>query len=429
MKSRDNSMHVTTGEVIRRIRKSLGMTQAELGAILGYTQPVISQLEHDGAAIHDVRVLRRIAKALHVPLAILVVESDEEADVNRRNFLRASALGAGTAVAAGATGQAATASSTASVHVGTAEVAEITASTNEIHELDLLAGGDRLCRLAANEVRYVKQLLDNGTYTDAVGQTLTSAAAEMMTAAGWVNFDAGRLDQARRYYAEAAQTATAANDGIAASHALLNASMQSFQGGFGPSKPSKKARPVDGVNLADAAQHAARRDGGPRLRAVGAIYEAGAHSAMGNSSAMMNAISRAHRAYESGRGHDPNWVYLPPAALAGMTGWSYMRIGDHHTAAVYLQEAIDGTASWPRENAGWRIKLAENHIQGGDIADGCQLLIDDFEQISGMTSTRLRATIRSITQEVQPHRAVPEVREFLGLVGSNSPPTTITVPL
>ncbi|WP_330231731.1 hypothetical protein OHA40_04085 [Nocardia sp. NBC_00508] len=35
-------------------------------------------------------------------------------------------------------------------------------------------------------VRYVKQLLDNGTYTNDVGRALTSAAAKMMTAAGWV---------------------------------------------------------------------------------------------------------------------------------------------------------------------------------------------------------------------------------------------------
>ncbi|WP_433724592.1 helix-turn-helix domain-containing protein [Nocardia sp. CA-129566] len=407
---------MTTGEVIRRVRKSLGMTQTELGAILGYAQPVISQLEHDGAAVHDVRVLRRIAKALHVPLAILVVESDEEADVNRRNFLRASAFGAGTAVTVGAAGQAA--ASTGTVHVGAADIAEINASTNQIHELDLLVGGDRLCRLAANEVRYVEQLLGAASYSEAIGRQLTSAAAEMMTAAGWVHYDAGRLDHARRYYAEAAQTAAAAGDGIAAAHALLNASMQSFQGGFGPSKPSREARPRDGVNLADAAQTAARRDGGPRLRAVGAIYEAGAHSATGDASAMTNAISRAHRAYESGRGHDPDWVYLPPAALAGMTGWSYMRIGDHRTATAYLQEAVDGTMSWPRENVGWRIKLAENQIQGGGIADGCQILIDHFDQINSVTSTRLQSTIDSVVQDIRPHAAVPEVREFLGLVAS-----------
>lgn len=45
-------------------------------------------------------------------------------------------------------------------------------------------------------------------------------------------------------------------------------------------------------------------------------------------------------------------------------------------------------------------------------------MIDHFEQISSMTSTRLQSTIDSIVQDVRPHRAVPEVREFLELVAS-----------
>lgn len=39
---------MTTGETIRRIRKSAGMTQAELGALIHFTQPAVSNLEHDG---------------------------------------------------------------------------------------------------------------------------------------------------------------------------------------------------------------------------------------------------------------------------------------------------------------------------------------------------------------------------------------------
>ena len=406
---------MTTGEVIRRIRNSYGMTQRELGTLMGYAQPVISQLENNAPCVHDVRMLRRVARALHVPIAILVVESDEEADVDRRNFLRASMLGAGTATASGALAHQAGAASTGTIRVGASEVADIVASTNQIHELDLVVGGDRLCRVAVNGVRYVTQLLDNGTYTDAVGQALTSAAAEMMTAAGWVHYDAGRTDQARRYYAEAAQTATAADDEIATAHALINAGLLTFGGGFAPSKLSADSRPRAGLNLAAAAYTAVRREGGPRLRACAAIYEAGAHGAVGDSSAMEDAISRAHRAYDSSRGQDPEWVYLPAAELAGMTGWAYMRVGNHQKAAAHLQAAVAGTKAWPRENVGWRIKLAENHILGGEISEGCQLLIDHFDQIGSVTSTRLRSTLDSISADVRHHAGVPEVREFLGM--------------
>jgi len=274
----------------------------------------------------------------------------------------------------------------------------------------LVVGGDRLCRVAVNGVRYVTQLLDNGTYTDTVGQALTSAAAEMMTAAGWVHFDAGRTDQARRYYAQAAQTATAANDEIAAAHALLNASLQSYGGCFSPSRLPADSRPREGVNVAAAAFTAVRRGGGPRLRARAALYDAGAHGVMGDSSAMEDAISRAHRAYESSRGQDPEWADLGDTGLAGMTGWAYSRTGNYQKATAYLQAAVAGTKAWPRENVGWRIKLAENHILGGEIADGCQLQIDHFDQINSVPSTRLRSTLDSISEDVRHHPHEPTPR-------------------
>ncbi|WP_433492085.1 helix-turn-helix domain-containing protein [Nocardia grenadensis] len=48
---------MTIGGTIRRIRKSGGLTQSELGALIHFTQPAVSQLEHDGPAAYDIRVL------------------------------------------------------------------------------------------------------------------------------------------------------------------------------------------------------------------------------------------------------------------------------------------------------------------------------------------------------------------------------------
>ncbi|WP_198037019.1 helix-turn-helix domain-containing protein [Nocardia sp. BMG51109] len=399
---------MTTGEVIRRIRKSLGMTQSELGAVLGYTQPAISQLEHDGAAVHDVRVLRRVAKALQVPLAILVVESNEEADVNRRNFLRTGAIGAGATVGAGAMQRTNTEVSAAGAgRIGAADIAEIQRSVSQLHELDLIVGGDRLCYLAAGQTRYVQQLLDGGSYSDDAGRVLASTAAEMMTAAGWVHYEAGHLDQARRYYADAAQAATTADDGIAGSHALLNAGVLNYQ---------EKARHREGIHLVEAAQSAASRRGGPRLRALGAIREAEASGAAGDRAAMTKAINRAYHAYESGHGYDPGWVFLPPAELHGLTGMAYMQVGDHRRATSHLQTAIDESVSWPRERAHWRIRSAENLVKAGEIAEGCSMLTTNFHEFDGLTSTRLWWALGSIERAVRPHLGVPEVREFLGMV-------------
>ncbi|WP_249645122.1 helix-turn-helix domain-containing protein [Nocardia sputi] len=400
-------MYMTTGEVIRRIRKSVGMTQTELGALINFSQPAVSHLERGGPASHDVRVLRLVARALQVPLAILVVESDQEADVDRRNFFRAGALGSvGATMSVPAPANAASASSG---KVGASDVEAIVDSVNQIHELDLVVGGDRLCRVAANQVRYVEQLLDQGSYTETVGRALTSAAAEMMTAAGWVHYDAGRLDDARRYYADAANAANAAGDGIAAAHALGNASF------LMASRPGDDAKgnPL-AVQYAQAGARASLRDGGPKLRALMAIREVEAHGVRRDKSAMAAAISRAHRAYESTRGHDPDWVYLPEAEFVGGIGWAQMRLGEHSQATSNLQAAVESSSAWPRERAAWQIHLAENFTTSGDVARACSLLADNYDTIAGLASTRLHQRIDAIANLVRTHAAVPEVREFLG---------------
>lgn len=398
------TMHTTTGQTIRRIRKSIGMTQAELGALIHFTQPGISQLEHDGPAVFDVRVLRRAAKALQVPLAILMVESDEEADMNRRQFFRAGAIGAN---AVPGTTRHPHAAISAGVKVGQSDVQRISRSIREIHELQLMAGGDRLCAVAANEVLYVGQLLDHGSYTDKIRTVLTSAGAEMMTAAGWVHYDAGRWDEARRYYADAATAATAAGDGIAAAHVWINTCLLSYREG---------TRPKEGIQLAQAAQLAARREGGPKLRALAAIREAEAHSAIGDRVALVAAVSRAHRAYDSTRGHDPDYLaHLPEAQISGLTGLAFMRLGDYQEAATYLRAAIDGTAAYPRERIAWQIRLAQNFIQAGKLADGCDLLTSNFEDITNVASTRLQTALSEIVDELRPYSSVAEAREFLGM--------------
>ncbi|MFB8276950.1 helix-turn-helix domain-containing protein [Nocardia colli] len=396
-------MHLTTGETIRRIRKSLGMTQGELAALIHFTQPAISQLEHDGPAVYDVRVLRRVAKALQVPLAILVVESDEEADVLRRQFFKARGDSGGAVPPQSLTGKAVVTPGA----VGQTDVERIVRSVNQIHGLQLVAGGDQLCDIAANEVRYVEQLLDGGSYSDKVGKTLTGAGAEMMTAAGWVHYDAGRWREAKRYYADAAQAATISGDGVAAAHAWINACLLSYREG---------SRPREGVKLAEAAQLAARREGGPKLRALAAIREAEAYSVIGDRTAVIAAVNRAHRAYESTRGSDPSYLtHLSEAQLSGLTGLAFMRLGEHHEAANYLRAAIDGTAMYPRERSAWQIRLAQNLVQAGAIADGCILLTNNFDNVSKVASARLQAALAGIADELRQYTSVAEVRQFFGL--------------
>ncbi|MGI5220531.1 helix-turn-helix domain-containing protein [Nocardia sp. CA-290969] len=398
-------MSVTIGEKIRRIRRSSGLTQAELGALIHFTQPAVSHLEHDGPAAYDVRVLRRVATALQVPLTALLA-TDEEAELKRRQFFKAGMISTGATPAVDTEGR--TCSAVAEHEkIGTSDVERIISSVNRLHELQLVAGGDRLCDLAANQSRYVQYLLDHGDYSEKVGATLARAGAEMMTVAGWIHYDAGRWENAKRYYADAAQAATATGDGVAAAHAWINACLLSYRDG---------SRPREGIKLAEAAQLAARREGGPKLRALAAIREAEAHGVIGDRFAMVAAVGRAHRAYESTRGRDPGYLaHLPEAQISGLTGLVFMRIGSHREATAYLHAAIAGTAAYPRETAAWQIRLAESYVQSGSIADACTLLTENFDSLGAVASTRLQAALHGIVSAIRPHSAVREVRELLGM--------------
>ena len=67
------------GEKVRKYRRQKGMSQEQLGEIVGFSQSKISKIEHgDWDSLSD---LRLIAKALEVPIEELVREEAESSDV------------------------------------------------------------------------------------------------------------------------------------------------------------------------------------------------------------------------------------------------------------------------------------------------------------------------------------------------------------
>ena len=67
------------GEKVRKYRRQKGMSQEQLGEIVGFSQSKISKIEHgEWDSLSD---LRLIAKALEVPIEELVREEAESSDV------------------------------------------------------------------------------------------------------------------------------------------------------------------------------------------------------------------------------------------------------------------------------------------------------------------------------------------------------------
>ena len=68
-----------TGERVRKYRRQKGLSQEQLGELVGFSQSKISKIENgDWDSLSD---LRLIAKALEIPLEELVKEEDESSEV------------------------------------------------------------------------------------------------------------------------------------------------------------------------------------------------------------------------------------------------------------------------------------------------------------------------------------------------------------
>lgn len=73
------SLEVAIGAEVRRLRKSLDLTVAELGAAAGFSASMMSKIEN-GAISPSLATLKSLAGSLNVPISRLFSESEERRD-------------------------------------------------------------------------------------------------------------------------------------------------------------------------------------------------------------------------------------------------------------------------------------------------------------------------------------------------------------
>src|SRR5215470_19796173 len=73
------TLEASIGAEVRRLRKSLDLTVAELGSAAGISAGMLSKIEN-GAISPSLATLEALAKALNVPVSRLFAESEERRD-------------------------------------------------------------------------------------------------------------------------------------------------------------------------------------------------------------------------------------------------------------------------------------------------------------------------------------------------------------
>ncbi len=291
--------------------------------------------------------------------------------------------------------------------VGDAHAAQLEEAPKHLYNLDYRYGGDTLCDQAAAQLRRAHRLLNNGLYTYKVGNRLQVAAGELGICAGWLAFDAGRQDQARYCYTEALAAARMADNNQLEVHVLANMSMQAVA----------VNRPREGLNLAQAAQRAAKSWATPTMDALLAMREARAYARLGDAKESDKAMARAWTAFgkRTAAEDSPVWIdFFDEAELTGNEGTCELDVKRPHRAVKLLEAACQQhREGFVRNRSIYTVRLAMANLERRDLARAVELGEEALVLVANeVTSTRTVNELRDFRRRLVRASTSSAVRAF-----------------
>ncbi|MFC5072933.1 hypothetical protein ACFPN0_15380 [Kitasatospora cinereorecta] len=302
--------------------------------------------------------------------------------------------------------------------VGTTHLLELRAGLRSLIQLDDAYGGGDVRSLAVRHLRRVRRVINTGKYPDTIGRQLQLLSGEIAEHCGWLYYDADDQDNAKRYWGEALTTATMLRDSNLEILIFSSMSLQACHEG----------RPRDGLNLAQAAQERATRLGSPILQSIMASREARALSLMADEKGASRRLAAAMKLIDhTGRGRpSPDWAaFHGPAELDYSHGLLYTELGHHQAATSFLRAALaHQEANYGRNRALYRITLAKNLIDAGEVDEGAAHAVGSLEHLEEVESGRVLRRLNDVastlrdSDAVSARQAAEELTEYADMRGA-----------
>ncbi|GGS92367.1 hypothetical protein GCM10010156_58330 [Planobispora rosea] len=298
--------------------------------------------------------------------------------------------------------------------VGKADIAAIREVTRSFGELDNRFGGGRI-RSAV--VKYldtaVAPLLNDGSYAEATGKELASAAAELTRLAGWMAYDLEHHGVAQRYLIQALRLARGAGDHGFSGEILAGMSHQATYIG----------QPAHALDLARAAQLSARRAGIFSLLAEAFVLEAHAHALLGDRTACAEALHRAEVAFDRRKtGDEPDWItYFDEAYLSAKFAHCFRDLGDGPQAVRHARRSLEMDGRFVRGRMFNLSLLAAGLVRSGEVEEACAVAGEALDLAGGLQSARTRSYMTDLRDRLKPYAAEPAVAELDRRIGELVP--------
>ncbi|MGW8887359.1 regulator [Streptomyces sp. NPDC055749] len=290
--------------------------------------------------------------------------------------------------------------------VSSGDVAALRSVGELFRTLDNAYGGGHARQALVRYLEHEAEPMLRGSYGEATGRRLFSAAADLTRLAGWTSYDIAAHGLAQRYFVQALRLAQAAGDRGYGSYVLMTMSRQAVYLGHGR----------EAVQLARVAQQGIGSSAPPVVQAILHAVEARGHGVLGEARTCTTALARAERALETARPGDetPHWArYFDEAQLADEFGHCHRDLQHYKAAAQHAERSLQLRApAYARSRLFCQVVLASARLGLGELDQACSLGADAAQQASEMRSVRATEYVRDFERRLEPYRDAAAVRHY-----------------
>ncbi|MFE2093794.1 regulator [Streptomyces sp. NPDC059460] len=290
--------------------------------------------------------------------------------------------------------------------VSSGDVAALRSVGELFRTLDNAYGGGHARQALVRYLEHEAEPMLRGTYGEATGRRLFSAAADLTRLAGWTSYDIAAHGLAQRYFVQALRLAQAAGDRAYGSYVLITMSRQAVYLGHGR----------EAVQLARVAQQGIGSSAPSVVLALLHAVEARGHGVLGEARTCAASLARAERALETARPGDdvPYWArYFDEAQLADEFGHCHRDLQQYRAAAQHAERSLQLRApGYARSRLFCRVVLASARLGLGELDQACLLGAEAAQQAAEMRSVRATEYVRDFERRLEPYRDAAAVRGY-----------------
>ncbi|MGV9408958.1 hypothetical protein ACWDOP_03500 [Nocardia sp. NPDC003693] len=294
-------------------------------------------------------------------------------------------------------------SSGSSRRVGQIDVDAVQSMATAFRDLDNKVGGGKVRTTIVQYLHSSVAPLLRGSFTEHIGRQLFGSTAELVRLAGWAAYDQEDHGLAQRYLIQSLRLARAAGDGALSAEIMAAMSHQATYVG----------RPGDAVDLARAAQIAARGAGLAALESECLMVEAHGHAARQDAASCATALTVAERAFERAKpGEQPAWLaYFDRSYMSAKTAHCFRELGDNARTARLAEQSLTMSRGYQRGRA-FNLSLLASALASSEPREAVRVGREALEIALDLASRRSWSYLRDLRYRLRPFEALAEVSEF-----------------